>query len=93
MRQTPLDSPLHMQYKLQLTEFNKILKQLILSAKKSYYENEFRKYSNDVRNTWKTIKSAIHNSSSQKTFPVFVTKENLHITNPQDIVNEFNFFY
>ena len=93
MRKAPINSFLHEQYKQKLREYNKILKTVILSAKKMFFESEFNKHKNDIRKTWKTIKNVIDNSSSSKSFPVCISKNNSYITKPLDIINELNSFF
>ena len=56
LKRTPLGSERHSILKLNLKTYQSILKRLIRDAKKQYYQKQFEKYKNDVKNTWSTIK-------------------------------------
>ena len=46
--------------KSNLKAYNNILSRSIRIAKKDYFINEFKKYQNDIRKTWNTLKSILN---------------------------------
>ena len=93
IKQTPLESPLYPQLSTNLKTYNKILKKLIREAKKTYYENIFSKFKNDVKNTWLTIKSLISSSKDKNKMPDYFNVNNRIITDSREIAEEFNKFF
>ena len=87
------DSPLYDNYKINLGTYNRILKQSIQSAKKSYYTSCFTKYKNDIKNTWVTINGIINKSTKSHSIPDFFIHNNEIITDKQIIANRFNSFF
>ena len=64
----------------------------IRSKKRKYYEDFFNENSNNLRNTWRGIKSIINldkNSSS----PNSLIRENKLITDPKEVATEFNKYF
>ena len=55
MRKTPAHSHLYHTYNTNLKTYNSILKKLIRTTRKSYYDTKFNKYKGDMKGTWKTI--------------------------------------
>ena len=49
-------------------------------------------FENDMRNTWKTINSAL-NKSKQKSHITKIKSDNIFIEDPQTLANEFNFYF
>ena len=62
-------------------------------AKKKFYEYEFNKYRNDIRQTWKTIKTIINKTKQKEDFPKHFLVNNQSISNPVDIANKFNEYF
>ena len=52
--------------------FRKLFTKLSVEAEHQYYEGEFAKYSQDMRLTWKTIKSLITGSTSNYCISLFL---------------------
>ena len=76
--------------KTNLKTYNRILKQMIRSAKQQYYRVQFGKYKNNLKKTWDTIKEVIAPSSKDIDFPThFLVNDSLY-NNPLEISNEFN---
>ena len=61
-------------------------------SKKEYYKDYFLKNSNNIRNTWKGIKTIIHLDRKQSN-PTSLLKDDEVITNPTEIANEFNNYF
>jgi len=93
IKRTPTSSPLYEQLTINLKAYNKILKKLIREAKKQFYEKQFNKFKNDIKNTWITIKDIINRNKNNQTTPVLFNINNCNITNKQEIANEFNKFF
>ena len=55
--------------KANLSSYNVILKKLIREAKKSYYESCFKKFKDDIKKTWDTIKTILNKTKKTHEFP------------------------
>lgn len=65
----------------------------IRSAKKNYFGEEFKRYSNDTKNTWKVINQILHRGEINSKLPlVFHDSENA-VNIPFDIVQKFYDFF
>ena len=93
IKQEPYNSTLYAQSKINLTTYNRILRQSIRSAKKIYYEKCFNKYKNDMKNTWATISSILQRTKNKRSFPNYFKDDNAIITEKLDIANRFNVFF
>ena len=60
-------------------------------AEQNFYKNEFLKYKNDPKNTWKLIKSALN--KSRKTQDIILKSDDKIITNTNSICDKFNEFF
>ena len=58
-------------------------------TKRTYYLDLFKKYKNDIRNTWKILKSIIGRENDKTSISEQFKCENIVTTNPQIISNEF----
>jgi len=76
-----------------LSSYNCILKKLIREAKKSYYESCFKKFKDDIRKTWDTIKTIINRTKKLKEFPQSFLINGAYISDTQIIANEFNLYF
>ena len=83
----------HNKFKINLQTYNRILKQNIRLAKKSYYHSCFENFKKDIKNTWLTIKQIINKHSDTKAFPKYFLIENTKITDPVQIANSFNRYF
>src|SRR6218665_374714 len=73
-------------------QYRNILKKVKKRAEKTYYENEFLKYTNDMKNTWKTIKTLISGQKGGTIIESLMVDGN-HKTNPTEIANHLNEFF
>ena len=64
----------------------------IRHCKKDHYKEYFLKNSNDIKNTWRGIKTIIHLDRT-KSSPTSLLKNDNLITNPTEIANEFNDYF
>ena len=64
----PSDTHEYFIHKTNLHTYNKMLKKTIRQAKSSYYIKKFRKYRQDIHNTWVTINNALNRNRKDK-FP------------------------
>ena len=93
LKSTPSESSLYSQLKINLSTYNKILKKAIREAKQSYYYKQFNKYKNDMKNTWKTIKTIICNTNKNTDMPNSFIIDGNKIDDKQTIADRFNSFF
>ena len=79
--------------KLNLKTYNTILRKSIREAKRNYYYTTFKKYRNDIRKTWSTIKTILNANKSKSTFPQFFKVKDARISNYEEISENFNNFF
>ena len=72
--------------------YSVILRKSIREAKKKFYDNEFEKYRNDIKKTWKTINSILNRNVKKDSIKHIIT-ENGKITNIRDIVENMNQYF
>ena len=77
---------------LNLRTYNRILKQMIRTAKKQYFKSVFNKYKYNMKKTWDTIKEVLDSSSSTK-FPKYFMINNVRTEDPKQIANKFNEYF
>ena len=68
---------------------------ILKTIKKKYYADQFGKYKNEARNTWKILRKLLplkHNSESNLT-NFITTAFNVKLEEPQTIVDEFDIFF
>src|SRR6218665_1617764 len=61
-------------------------------AQKTYYQNEFEKYTHDIKKTWRVIKSTINGHQSRSIIDVLRMDEKV-ITDPREIAQQLNRFF
>ena len=86
----------HQQYALKrdnLKNFNRILKQSIRSAKRSYYLACFNKFRDNIKKTWETINCIINRDKNRCEFPASFIIDDIEVTDTKQIADEFNKFY
>ena len=93
LKRTPVDSERHSILKLNLKTYQSILKRLIRDAKKQYYQKQFEKYKNDLKNTWGTIKQILNRTRSTQNISDVFLIDNVMTTDPTTIANKFNTFF
>ena len=77
---------------INLHTYHNIIKRSIRKAKADYYYSRFQKYTNDMRNTWVTIKEII--SRENKTnFPESFRINNVLTKDITIIANGFNTYF
>ena len=79
--------------KANLSTYNRIINQLIIEAKTTYYNNEFSKYNNDIKNTWKVINSILNRDKNKSNFPSKILHDNSTLSNMNEIVNCLNNYF
>ena len=85
-----LKEEFHTNYK----KYRNLLSTLMKKGKQAYYDKYFEKNWNNVKNTWKGIKSLISLKTKASSVPTVLSRENGDvITNPYDIVNAFNNYF
>ena len=63
-------------------------------SKQAYYDRYFERNWNNIKNTWKGIKSLISLKTVASSIPTVLSLDNGDtITNPDDIANTFNNYF
>ena len=63
-------------------------------SKQVYYNKYFKRNWNNIKNTWKGIKSLISLKTVASSIPTVLSLDNGNtITNPYDIANTFNYYF
>ena len=71
-----------------------LLSTLMKKSKQAYYDKYFERNQNNIKNTWKRIKSLISLKTVASGVPAVLTLDNGDtITNPYDIANTFNNYF
>ena len=82
-----LKEEFHTKYKI----YRNLLSTLMKKSKQAYYDKYFERNWNNIKNTWKGIKSLISLKSVASSIPTLLSLDNGDtITNPYDIANTFN---
>ena len=80
----------HTNYK----KYRNLLSTLMKKTKQAYYDKYFEKNWNNIKNTWKGIKSLISLKTKASSVPTVLSRENEDtITSPYDIANTFNNYF
>ena len=80
----------HTNYK----KYRNLLSTLMKKSKQAYYDRYFERNWNNVKNTWKGIKSFISLKTVVSSIPTVLSLDNGDtITNPYDIANTFNNYF
>ena len=66
---------------------------LCRQSKKNYYQNYFTENANNIRNTWKGIKTIINIKDNRKTQPTSLIIDKEITNDPKKIANEFNKYF
>ena len=85
-----LKEEFHTNYK----KYRNLLSTLLKKSKQVYYDKYFQRNWNNIKNTWKGIKSLISLKSVASNAPTVLSLDNGDtITNPYDIANTFNNYF
>ena len=80
----------HTNYK----KYRSLLSTLMKKSKQAYYNKYFERNWNNIKNTWKGIKSLISLKTVASNVPTVLSLDNGDtITNPYDIANTFNNYF
>ena len=80
----------HTNYK----KYRNLLSTLMKKSKQAYYDKYFERNWNNIKNTWKGIKSLISLKIVASNVPTVLSLDNGDtITNPYDIANTFNNYF
>ena len=93
MINTQTNSNLRDTLKTNLATYNKILKKLIRNAKKTYYESCFRKFKDDIKKTWDTIKLILNKNKKPQSLPDYFLVNGSRVTDEKVITEEFNKYF
>ena len=75
-------------------KYRNLLSTLMKKSKQAYYDKYFERNWNNIKNTWKGIKSLISLKSLSSSVPAILPLDNGDtITNPYDIANTFNNYF
>ena len=85
-----LKEEFHTKYKI----YRNLLSTLMKKSKQAYYDKYFERNWNNIKNTWKGIKSLISLKTVASRIPTVLSLNNGDtITNPYDIANAFNNYF
>ena len=85
-----LKEEFHTKYKI----YRNLLSTLMKKSKQAYYEKYFERNWNNIKNTWKGIKSLINVKTATSRVSTVLSLDNGDtITNPYDIANTFNNYF
>ena len=76
-----------------LKTYNSILKRNIRAVKQIYFESQFNRFKNDIRNTWKTINEILSKNKGKKTSSTIFKENGTSITDKTDIAEKFNNYF
>ena len=80
----------HQEYKTYRNSLSTLLKE----SKRSYYKNYFRSNINNIKNSWKGIKSIISLNTKEPESPkIVLNNKGEFLSNANDIANQFNNFF
>ena len=75
-------------------KYKNLLSTLLKKSKQAYYDRYFEKNLENIKNTWKGIKSLISLKTVASSIPTVLSLDNGYtITNPYDIANNFNNYF
>ena len=85
-----LKEEFHTNYK----KYRNLLSTLMKKSKQTYYDKYFERNSNNIKNTWKGIKSLTSLKTVASSVPAVLSLDNGDtIINPYDIANTFNNYF
>ena len=75
-------------------KYRNLLSTLMKKSKQAYYDKYFENNRNNIKNTWKEIKSLISLKTVASNIPTVLSLDNGDtVTNPYDIANTFNNYF
>ena len=90
MKHPILKEEIHIEYK----NYRNMLSTLMKKSKQAYYNKYFETNWNNIKNTWKGIKSLISLKTVASSALIVLSRDNGNtITNPYDIANTFNNYF
>ena len=88
------DSILKEEFHTNYKKYRNLLSTLMKKSKQAYYDKYFERNWNNIKNTWKGIKSLISLKTVASNVPTVLSLDNGDtITNPYDIANTFNNYF
>ena len=79
--------------KLRYTKIKKFVAKHIKKSKRVYYENYFKKYSDDGRKKWQMINSLLNRNKKSRVGITKIKHNDTMLTDPKDIAQTFNDFF
>ena len=93
LKATPIDTDEYHTLNTNLKIYNKILKNNIRLAKKSYYNYCFQKYKSDIKKTWSTINEILNRTTKKRNLPDFFNIDGELVSHKETIANKFNSYF
>lgn len=78
--------------KLQLRNYNKVLRKLINRAKRTFFHTQFQLFKNDIKKTWAMINETMGRKRSG-TFPDFIEVDGRQVRDSREMAEHFNTFF
>ena len=93
MRISPPDGEAHNIIAVNLHTYNKILRRTIRLAKRNYYHNLFKKYSNNIKQTWTEINIMLNKAKNKVKIPDYFKLDGKKIYDKRETANKCNSFF
>ena len=93
LKSTQVDTPEYLSLKINLQNYNKVLKQSIRAAKQAHYYDIFNEHRNNIQKTWTSIKNVLNQGKGNDKFPSVFLIENKMCSDKDLIANKFNEYF
>ena len=90
---TPVTSPAHLTYKINLATYNKILKKIMRASKAQYYFRKFDQCKGNSKQTWKHINEVLGRHVSQVELPGHLIYEGQRFEHQSQVLDCFNLHF
>lgn len=93
LKRTNLEDPLYSARQINFKTYNRILRQILRAAKRTYYTKFLDKYKNDAKKTWNLINDIIGKSKTKKDLPDAFLIDGTYVSEKKTIADEMNKFF
>ena len=93
LKKTSPNTSLYNTLKINLSTYNKILKENIKQAKNIHYHKLFENCKKDIKRTWMAIKELINKNKNTKKITNLFLIDGQSVTNPEIVANNFNRYF
>ena len=93
LKATDPNTDLYNTLEINFRTYRSILQKNINAAKKAYYYDHFKKYSDNAKKTWSKINEILNKCPNKKNFPSYFMLGGRKIENKTEISDEFNNYF